>query len=73
MKSLAFTLVVTGLLVAPSTAIPGPAPIPVQVIRSSAPSKQIKILNEKEPGAPVDIFSNLAEGQINIVVFFADW
>lgn len=56
-----------------ASAIPGPQPIPVPVVRSSAPSKQIRILNEKEPGRAVDIRSNLVPGRINIVVFFADW
>lgn len=54
-------------------AIPGPQPIPLPVVKSSAPSKQIRILNEKEPGKAVDIRSNLVPGRINIVVFFADW
>ena len=54
-------------------AIPGPSPIPVQVIKSSAPSKQIRILNEKKPGGEVDLLSSLVPGRTNVVVFFADW
>lgn len=57
----------------PTSAFPGPAPIPQGVIRSSAPSKQIRILNEKAPGSEVDIRPNLVPGRVNIVVFFADW
>lgn len=54
-------------------AIPGPSPIPVQVVKSSAPSKQIQILNEDKPGRMVDVLSSLVAGKTNIVVFFADW
>ena len=61
------------LLTQSATAIPGPSPIPVQVIKSSAPSKQIRILNEKKPGGEVDVQSSLVSGRTNVVVFFADW
>ena len=60
-------------LMAPLAAIPGPRPIPVPVIRSSAPNKKIQILNESSPGSEVDVRGALVRGQINIVVFFADW
>lgn len=60
-------------LTVPVLAIPGPTIIPVPVVNSSAPSKQIQILNEEEPGAAVEIETNLVSGKYNIVVFFADW
>ena len=45
----------------------------VAVVRSSAPSKQIRILNEARPGEMVDVLSSLVEGKTNVVIFFADW
>lgn len=47
--------------------------MPVPVIRSSAPNRKIQILNERSPGSEVDLVRALVRGQINIVVFFADW
>lgn len=61
------------LLTGTALAIPSPGIIPVQVVKSSAPHKQIRILNEEKPGASVEIESNLVAGKYNIVVFFADW
>ncbi len=61
------------MLAGSALALPGPGLIPVQVVNSSAPSKQIRILNEEEPGASVQVESNLVAGKYNIVVFFADW
>lgn len=71
--SLSTALLAGMLLTAQAWAIPGPSVIPVQVVKSSAPSKQIRILNEEKPGREVDIRSNLVPGSINVVVFFADW
>lgn len=61
------------LLAQAATAIPGPSPIPIGVVKSSAPSKQIRILNEKNPGGEVDIRSSLVRNRTNVVVFFAEW
>lgn len=66
-------IVLSLLLAGTAWAIPGPQPIPVQVVRSSAPSKQIRILNEARPGEMVDVLSSLVEGKTNVVIFFADW
>lgn len=60
-------------LVSQALALPGPSPIPIQVVGSSAPSKQIRILNEKDPGQEVDIRASLVPGRTNVVVFFAEW
>jgi hypothetical protein len=69
-----FHIICLGLfLTSVGMALPSPQPIPVPVVRSSAPSKQIRILNEEEPGRQVDITSNLVPGKVNIVVFFAEW
>lgn len=68
------SLLALGMLLCQSaTAIPGPSPIPPSVVGSSGPSKQIRILNEKEPGAVVDILNSLVPKRTNVVVFFADW
>ncbi len=61
------------ILMGPALAIPGPAPIPVPVVKSSAPHKEILVLNRERPGAKVNIEDGLVEGKTNIVVFFADW
>ncbi len=61
------------LLSLPCWAIPSPDYIPPQVVNSSSPDAKIQVLNEKEPGAEVDIKRHLVKNQINIVVFFADW
>lgn len=65
-----FILLLTAL---PCWAIPSPAYIPPQVVNSSSPDQKIQILNEKKPGAEVNIKRHLVRNQINIVVFFADW
>ncbi|MGE0490396.1 MAG: hypothetical protein AB7S38_14400 [Vulcanimicrobiota bacterium] len=57
----------------PALAIPGGAPIPQGVVKSSAPHREINVLNRDTPGQQVDISSNLVEGKTNIVVFYADW
>lgn len=72
LRRLSFFLLGLGL-VSPAVALPGPSPIPVHVVGSSAPSKQIRILNEKNPGQEVDIASSLVPNRINVVVFFAEW
>jgi hypothetical protein len=73
MRAAAF-LTLTCLLVPPAVmALPGPSGIPVPVVRSSAPSKQIRILNKENPGGEVNIQASLVPNRTNVVVFFAEW
>ena len=72
-RSSLISLFALGLLAQSAFAIPGPSPIPLHVVGSSGPSKQIRILNEQEPGAVVDILNSLVPNRTNVVVFFADW
>ncbi|MCA9795138.1 MAG: hypothetical protein KC910_25190 [Candidatus Eremiobacteraeota bacterium] len=57
----------------PALAAPGGAPIPVGVVKSSAPHREIKVLNRDTPGQTVNLAPNLVGGKTNIVVFYADW
>lgn len=61
------------LLAQAATALPGPSGIPVPLVKSSAPSKQIRILNKENPGQEVDIRASLVRNRTNVVVFFAEW
>lgn len=72
MRHLLAALLVLGIC-GPALAIPGGAPIPQGVVKSSAPHREIKVLNRDAPGQQVDISSNLVKGKTNIVVFYADW